>query len=56
MLLHYYALLAYLNVLPTWTPSRILLSGYLTVDLFFILSGFVLAVSYVERLRKGPGA
>ncbi|HSR00480.1 MAG TPA: acyltransferase [Sphingomicrobium sp.] len=30
-------------------------SGYLAVDLFFGLSGFVMALSYQERLRAGMG-
>ena len=28
-------------------------SGYLAVDLFFILSGFVIALSYEDKLRNG---
>lgn len=31
-------------------------SGYLAVDLFFVMSGFVLAHAYGERLRGGMGA
>jgi peptidoglycan/LPS O-acetylase OafA/YrhL len=30
-------------------------SGYLAVDLFFVLSGFVIAHSYDQRLEKGMG-
>lgn len=35
--------------LPTWVPAplqRLVESGYLAVDLFFILSGFVIALNY----------
>lgn len=30
--------------------------GFLAVDLFFVLSGFVIAMSYSERLKQGLGA
>lgn len=36
------------NAVGRWTPE-----SYLAVDLFFILSGFVLAHAYAERLAKG---
>ena len=36
------------NAIATWTPE-----SYLAVDLFFILSGFVLAHAYRERLASG---
>jgi peptidoglycan/LPS O-acetylase OafA/YrhL len=37
--------------------SFVLSKGYLAVDLFFMLSGFVLWLNYSERLRReGPGA
>ena len=35
--------------LGTWTPRF----GYLAVDLFFVLSGFVIAYSYEPRFRRG---
>lgn len=31
------------------------LAGYLAVDLFFIMSGFVISASYTERMREGLG-
>ena len=34
-----------------WRPA----SGYLAVDLFFVLSGFVIAHAYDDRLAKGLG-
>ncbi|MGH6876237.1 MAG: acyltransferase family protein [Rhizomicrobium sp.] len=33
----------------------IFLHGFLAVDMFFILSGFVIALTYEERLRNGAG-
>jgi len=36
------------NAVGRWTPE-----SYLAVDLFFILSGFVLGYAYEERLRSG---
>ncbi|PSJ38775.1 acyltransferase family protein [Allosphingosinicella deserti] len=42
-----------------WLPETVtalLARGYLAVDLFFMLSGFVLWLNYAERLRRGgPG-
>lgn len=52
LLLHFEVLLAPL------LPGRVALvpNGYLAVDLFFVLSGFVLEHSYGERFRMGLGA
>ena len=35
------------------TTYQPLVGGYLSVDLFFVLSGFVIALSYEGRLRRG---
>ena len=40
----------------SWLPEpvmHLLARGYLAVDLFFMLSGFVLWLNYAERLRRG---
>lgn len=37
-------------------PRAVLAHGYLAVDLFFVISGFVLARAYDERLVAGDGA
>jgi len=39
-----------------WFDGTVLSGGYLAVDFFFILSGFVLAYAYDERLRNGMPA
>ena len=46
MLFHY---------LPLNGDARWLPNGYLAVDLFFCLSGFVLSLSYTQRIRDGLG-
>jgi peptidoglycan/LPS O-acetylase OafA/YrhL len=43
---------ALISVLPA-TVIAVLAKGYLAVDLFFILSGFVLWYNYAARLREG---
>ena len=37
------------------TGHDLMVSGYLAVDVFFALSGFVIALSYSERLAAGLG-
>lgn len=34
-------------------PAPVLMHGYLAVDLFFVLSGFVIALTYERRLKEG---
>lgn len=44
------------DALPAATPAwlvGVLAQGYLAVDLFFILSGFVLGLNYGDRFRRG---
>jgi len=38
--------------LPEWGLA-ILAKGYLAVDFFFLLSGFVIWISYAPRIRAG---
>ncbi len=49
---------AYHLLLPagfvTGAPARVLGRGYLAVDLFFVLSGFVMALNYGGRFRASP--
>ena len=37
---------------PAWSFRQIVSHGYLSVDLFFVLSGFVMALNYGEPLRN----
>src|ERR1700733_14167899 len=37
-------------------PGPVFLHGFLAVDMFFILSGFVIALTYEDRLRNGGRA
>jgi len=44
------------EMIPEWIPDILLAfirQGYLAVDLFFILSGFILGLNYGERFRNG---
>ncbi|HMY40724.1 MAG TPA: acyltransferase [Marinagarivorans sp.] len=45
VVLHHYCLV-FTDDIVRWLPSRILVNAYLCVDLFFMLSGFVLAYVY----------
>ncbi|HEY6528545.1 MAG TPA: acyltransferase [Cellvibrionaceae bacterium] len=54
VVLHHYCMVFTDDILR-WLPSRILVNAYLCVDLFFILSGFVLAHVY-HRFSQGVGA
>ena len=40
-------------VLHSWRNSAMMVNGQLAVDLFFLLSGFVIAHAYDDRLRTG---
>jgi peptidoglycan/LPS O-acetylase OafA/YrhL len=48
--LHFYETLSYVYQLPERSSIPIVRSGYLGVDLFFILSGFVLTLTYGDQL------
>ena len=48
MLFHYW-----IGVSTRTAPGRVLAHGYLSVDLFFVLSGFVMALNYSELFRGG---
>jgi peptidoglycan/LPS O-acetylase OafA/YrhL len=41
---------------PGGSPSGVLFESYLAVDFFFVLSGFVLAHAYEDRIRAGMSA
>lgn len=51
----YHIRLSLLGLLPS-PVIAVLAKGYLAVDLFFMLSGFVLWFNYADRLRAGGGA
>jgi len=52
LVVFYHMRLSLQALLPEWTIAA-LAKGYLAVDLFFILSGFVLWYNYGEKLRSG---
>lgn len=55
-LYHYHvfnSILAPLDIPSNSFISTVLMKGYLSVDLFFILSGFVLAMAYHEQYQTG---
>ncbi|WP_088309220.1 acyltransferase family protein [Novosphingobium sp. B 225] len=51
----YHIRLSLVDLLPAWTIAA-LGKGYLAVDLFFILSGFVIWYNYADKLRRGGWA
>lgn len=52
---HLKSLLEQLDILPAVALSRVVGYGYLAVDLFFLLSGFILARAYADRPRTMAG-
>ncbi len=48
----YHVRVSLVDILPGWTIA-ILGKGYLAVDLFFMLSGFVIWLNYAERMAAG---
>ena len=55
MVVLYHIRLSLTGLLPGWATGA-MGKGYLAVDLFFMLSGFVLWYNYAERLRQGGKA
>jgi len=43
----------WLGILPTNPPKSLLAHGYLAVDLFFVLSGFVMTLNYASFFERG---
>ena len=48
----YHVRVSLMDILPGWTIAA-LGKGYLAVDLFFMLSGFVIWLNYAERIAEG---
>lgn len=55
LVVFYHIRLSLADLLPSGVIA-VLGKGYLTVDLFFILSGFVIWYNYAARIRSGGGA
>ncbi|MEO6716294.1 MAG: acyltransferase [Novosphingobium sp.] len=55
MVVLFHVRLSLTSLLPSWVVTA-LSKGYLAVDLFFMLSGFVLWYNYADRLRGGGRA
>jgi peptidoglycan/LPS O-acetylase OafA/YrhL len=49
---HFYPIMASLLALPPRSRILVVRDGFLAVDLFFLLSGFVLSLSYAERFER----
>lgn len=50
-----YVVIYHANWQSHLTPLQFFGNGYLAVDLFFIISGFVIAAAYADRLRSAAG-